>query len=186
MTPKLATAASIEGRTPGLRRISRIGAAPVGGGVGPLAEIRSAITFVSGRTVSTSVHVTSERPAATSQGTVSVSAETSLPAKSGPKTTGPSIAPKTAPNRTYEMPRARRSGGYMSPAAVRMSSVTAPDVPTSANPTITSTVWSQWVPEAVSRQPVEPSRKPIAITGTRPKRSIARPAGNAESAAAVR
>ena len=82
MTPKLATAASIE-EDSGLRRISRIDAAPVGGGVGPVVtEIRSVITFVSGRTVSTSVHVTSERPAATSQGTVSVSAETSLPAKS--------------------------------------------------------------------------------------------------------
>ena len=42
------------------------------------------------------------------------------PAKSGLKTAGPRIAPKTEPKSTSEIPRARRSGGYMSPAAVRI------------------------------------------------------------------
>ena len=84
------------------------------------------------------------------------------------------------------MPRARRSGGYMSPAAVRMSSVTAPDTPIRTKPGMTAKAVFQCVPSAVSAQPAEPRRKPIAITGTRPKRSIARPAGSAESAAAAR
>ena len=59
-------------------------------------------------------------PPAASQGTVSARRpRASFPAKSGPKTVGPRIAPKTDPKSTYEMPRARRSGGYMSPAAAR-------------------------------------------------------------------
>ena len=51
-----------------------------------------------------------------SQGTTSESASTSFPAKSGANTAGPRIAPNTEPKRTNEIPRARRSGGYMSPA----------------------------------------------------------------------
>ena len=188
ITPKLAIAASIDGITPGRRSTSERGAAPVGAGVGPAAAaaIFSPITFGSGRTMSAIPSATSDSPAATSHGTVSVSAATSLSAKSGPQTTGPSTAPNTEPKRTSEMPRARRSGGYMSPAAVRMSSVTAPDTPISTKPGITRSVELQCVPPAVSRQPIEPRMKPTAITGTRPKRSIARPAGRAESADAVR
>ena len=118
ITPKLAIAASSAGITPGRRRISLSGAASVVALVSRSGAIRSAITFVSGRTVSASPQVTSDRPAAASHGTVSVSAATSLPANSGPKSAGPRTAPKTEPKRTYEIPRARRSGGYMSPAAV--------------------------------------------------------------------
>ena len=58
-------------------------------------------------------------PPAASHGTTSASVSSSLPAKSGRKTSGPSAAPKSAPKRTYEIPRARRSGGYMSAAAAR-------------------------------------------------------------------
>src|SRR5512133_700281 len=148
ITPKLAIAASIAGSTPGLRMISERGAAFEGYGVGLSAEIRSAITFVSGRTVSASPHVSSDRPAAASHGTVSVSAATSLPAKSGPKSDGPSTAPNTEPKRTYEMPRARRAGGYMSPAAVLISSVTAPATPARANPVISAAPEPQCVPTA--------------------------------------
>ena len=50
-------------------------------------------------------------PAAANQGMTSVSSSRSLPAKSGRKTSGPSAAPKSAPKRTYEMARARFSGG---------------------------------------------------------------------------
>ena len=117
---------------------------------GRSAEIRSAITFVSGRTVSASPQVTSDRPAAASHGTVSVSAATSLPANSGPKSDGASTAPKTEPKRTYEMPRARRSGGYMSPAAVLIRSVTAPAIPANAKPVTSATPECQWVPTAAS------------------------------------
>ena len=150
------------------------------------AEMRSAITFVSGRTVRTSANATSDMPAAASQGTVSVLAATSLSEKSGPKTAGPKIAPKMEPNRTSEIPRALRSGGYMSPAAVRMSRVTAPETPSRRKPKTTAIPESQCVPAAVTTHPADPRRKPTAITGTRPNRSIARPAGRAESAAAAR
>lgn len=74
----------------------------------------------------------------------------------------------------------------MSPAAVRISSATPPEAPTSANPAITGTASSVAVPSAVSAQPLAPSKKPTTITGTRPKRSIAHPAGKAVNAEAVR
>ena len=72
MTPKLAIAASIAGRTPGRRTISRQRGRRRGLQRSPPAEMRSAITFGSGRTVSTSASATSDMPAAASQGTVSV------------------------------------------------------------------------------------------------------------------
>ena len=75
------------------------------------------------------------------------------------------------------MPRARRSGGYMSPAAVRASSATPPAAPVSAMPAITTAVESVRVASATSEQPSDAITNPPAITGTRPKRSIARPAG---------
>ncbi len=98
MTPKLATAASIEGSTPGPpddladRRGYRSGPAS-----GPPGRDSLCDHLRSGRTVSARPHVTSERPAATSQGTVSVSAETSLPANSGPKTDRAEYRPEDRP-----------------------------------------------------------------------------------------
>ncbi|HVD26394.1 MAG TPA: hypothetical protein VNB86_10410 [Gaiellaceae bacterium] len=74
----------------------------------------------------------------------------------------------------------------MSPAAARTRSATPPEAPTSAKPAITGGPCSVAVPSAVRRQPTQPSAKPVAITGIRPKRSIARPAGNEVSAEAVR
>src|SRR6266536_879312 len=173
MTPKLASAASIAGMTPGRRTISPSDAVATGSAVSLAPEMCSEITFGSGRTVSTSAQATSDIPAAASQGTVNVSAETSLPAKSGPKTAGPKMAPNTAPKSTSEIPLALRSGGYMSPAAVRMSRVTAPETPIRTKPAMTASPESQFVPAAVSTQPADPSRKPVAITGTRPTRSKA-------------
>ena len=73
-------------------------------------------------------------PPAASQGTTRAWVSSSLPAKSGRKTSGPSAAPKSAPKRTYEMPRARRSGGYMSAAAARASRIVPWAMPTSAKP----------------------------------------------------
>ena len=88
-------------------------------------------------------------PPAASHGTVSESTSTSLPAKSGPNTVGPRIAPKTEPNRTYEIPRARRSGGYISPAAVLIRSATPLAAPRRAKPTMTASVDSVRVASAV-------------------------------------
>ena len=112
-----------------------------------------------------------------------VSSSSSFPANSGRKTSGPSAAPKRAPKRTYEIARAFFSSGYMSAAAVRANS-TAPFIaPTPTNPRITSGALSTTHPSAVSKQPSMPTTKPPAITGTRPKRSIRRPAGSAASGA---
>ena len=108
-------------------------------------------------------------------------------AKSGPKTTGPQIAPETAPKSTNDIPRARRSGGNISAAAARASSTTdaAPrrrargrgrrGTPTSA---------AQPPRRCRSRSP--PSTKPPRITGIRPVRSINRPAGPTAIAPAAR
>jgi hypothetical protein len=143
--------------------------------------------FGSGRTLSAIPIATSERNPETSQGIVNTLAvSSSCPAKIGLKTAGPRIAPKTAPMSTYPIPRARREGGYMSPAAVRTSSEIPADEPMRAKPAMTATPESAQVPKAVSQQPTAPRAKPAAITGTRPKRSIERPAGTAVSAEAVR
>src|SRR3954467_647311 len=120
-------------------------------------------------------------PAAASQGTVSAAASSFFPAKSGPKTVGPRIAPNTDPKSTYEMPRARRAGGHMSPAAARVSNEIPLEAPTNTKPGSRAAVEPVLVASAVSRQPQEPSAKPTVSTGTRPKRSISRPAGTAVS-----
>ena len=125
-------------------------------------------------------------PAAAIHGTTSASVSSSFPAKSGRKTSGPSAAPKSAPKRTYEIPRARRSGGYMSAAAARASRIVPCAIPTSAKPGITSAAVSTLQPSAVVRQPAIPATHPPASTGTRPYRSIRRPAGSAARAPAVR
>jgi len=142
--------------------------------------------FGSGRTNWTITSAISEIPPAASHGTVSAPASTSLPANIGLKTVGPRIAPKTEPKSTYEIPRARRAGGYMSPAAVRMSSATALAAPIIPKPAITAKVESMRVASAVNAQPAAPTTKPKLITGVRPKRSIIRPAGTEVSADAVR
>ncbi len=51
------------------------------------------------------------------------------------------------------MPRARRSGGYMSPAAVRISSAIPFAAPVSTKPRITSGAEPRFVASAVSEQP---------------------------------
>src|SRR5437763_7270984 len=84
------------------------------------------------------------------------------------------------------MPRARRAGGYMSPAAVRIRSETALAAPINAKPAITSSVESILVASAVTAQPPAPIAKPKLMTGVRPKRSIRRPAGIEVNAEAVR
>src|SRR4051812_20507200 len=184
ITPKLANAASIAGRTPGRTRISRNGAA--GARSSSCAPIISAICFGSGRTNSTSTSATRLIPPAASHGTVSADASRWRPANSGPKAAGPRIAPKTDPNSTYEIPRARRSGGYMSPAAVRISSATPLAAPVSMNPRMRMGGESMLVASAVRQQPAVAAKYPQAITGRLPKRSIARPAGTAVSADATR
>ena len=70
----------------------------------------------------------------------------------------------------------------MSPAAVRISSAMPLAAPVSAKPAITSGVEPMLVASAVTEQPAAAARKPPAITGRRPTRSIARPAGTAASA----
>ena len=80
------------------------------------------------------------------------------------------------------MPRARCSGGYMSPAAVRASRATALAAPTHISPPRTAGAKAVALPSAASPQPAAPVPKPTASTGTLPVRSIARPAGSAASA----
>jgi len=57
----------------------------------------------------------------TSHGPTSPCASIARFANNGPNTTGPQTAPETAPKRTSDMPRARRSGGNISAAAARVS-----------------------------------------------------------------
>src|SRR3954469_1443205 len=153
ITPKLANEVSIAGITPGLRMISARGALDCGATASSGEASSSAIFFVSGRTNETTVAVIRLIAAAASHGTVRLSALTSLPANSGLNTVGPRIAPKTDPNSTYEIPRARRNGRYISPAAVRTRSADALEDPVRMKPTITAAVEPTWVPSAVTAQP---------------------------------
>src|SRR5215208_7496930 len=139
--------------------ISRSGAAGGRGPTGSCPAISSAIRFGSGRTASTSPSAAKLIAPAASHGTVSALASTSRPANSGPNTAGPRIAPNTEPNSTYEIPRARRSGGYMSPAAVRISSAIPLAAPVSAKPRITREVEPRFVATAVSAQPAARSEE---------------------------
>ena len=61
------------------------------------------------------------KSAGASHGTVRSCASKWRPENIGPKTSGPQIAPETAPKRTNDIPRARRSGGNISAAAARES-----------------------------------------------------------------
>ena len=70
----------------------------------------------------------------------------------------------------------------MSPAAVRASSAVPLAIPTSTKPASTSTAISAAHPIAANTPPTAPITKPAASTGTRPTRSMARPANGAASA----
>lgn len=83
------------------------------------------------------------------------------------------------------MPLARRSGEYMSAAAARESITVPYEAPMRTSPKTTATVESREAPKPTSTHPRMPRVKPPASTGTRPKRSIARPAGRAASAAVL-
>ena len=109
----------------------------------------------------------------------SASPSSCLPDSIGLNTAGPRIAPNTAPNSTSAIPCARRSGGYMSPAAVRASSAVPLAIPISTNAVNTSTALSDAEPAAATTPPTAPMAKPPASTGTLPTRSIARPANGA-------
>ena len=155
-------------------------------GARPARSSSSAIVRGSGRIASARMSPTTHIAAAASHGTTSVSSSMSFPANSGRNTSGPSAAPNSAPKRTYEMARALRDSGYMSATAVRERS-TAPFIPPiPRKPRTTSGAESATHPSAVSKQPTAPTTNPPAITGTRPYRSMSRPAGSAASAPAVR
>ena len=168
------------GITPGLRTIWLSGTLVSGGG-SPVCRM-SAIRRGSGRTNSTSTSATTMKPEPASHSGASASPSSCLPDSIGLNTAGPRIAPNTAPNRTSAMPCARRSGGYMSPAAVRASSAMPLAIPISTNAVNTSTALSDAEPAAATTPPTAPMAKPAASTGTRPTRSIARPANGAASA----
>src|SRR4051794_41678282 len=106
----------------------------------------SAIFFVSGRTRKTIAAETVLIPAAASQGTVNSLASSCLPANSGLKTVGPRIAPNTEPKRTNEIPRARRCGGDMSPAAGPAGGAGAPRRPGGAEATADGVAAHGWGP----------------------------------------
>ena len=184
ITANEATAARSAVGTPGRRRIVRSGAA---GPVGPVAvPSRSAIFFGSGRTKTTIESPISIRTPAVTHGATSSDGSSPLPAKSGLNTKGPKSAPTTEPLRTYEMPRARRSGGYMSPPAARESVTVPVALPIRKKPMTTPTPEEAPAESAVTRPPAAPRTNPVAMTGMRPRRSIARPAGSAAHAALAR
>ena len=99
------------------------------------------------------------KPPAASHSVDSASPSSSRPASSGLKTAGPRIAPKTEPNSTSAIPRARRSGGYMSPAAVRASSAVELAAPTMTRPPRMAGAQSLALPSAARQQPGEPDRE---------------------------
>src|SRR3954451_13775903 len=74
------------------------------------------------------------------------------------------------------MPRARRSGVYMSPAAVRIRSDVAMPTPISTSPASSAGTDDVRVASAFNAHPVESATNPTASTGRRPCRSIVRPA----------
>src|SRR5262245_29937770 len=182
MTPKLAWAARIDGITPRRLRISLNGAGGRGSASGVPTASASAMRFGSGRTKRTSASPTSMKHEPTSHRSARESPSRSRPESNGLKTAGPRIAPKTAPARTKAIPLALRSGGYMSPAAASARSDVPPAVPTKTRPRKTGKAESTAQPSAASTPPSPPRTKPVARTGTRPNRSIARPAGRAASA----
>ena len=186
ITPKLACAASSAGITPGRARISRSGAGGPSGMSGPVPAARIiAMRRGSGRTHSTSTSPTTMNALPASQSCASTSPDSSRPDSSGLKTAGPRMAPNTEPNRIDAMPRARCSGGYMSPAAVRASRAVALAAPTHMSPPRTAGAKTVALPSPASPQPAAPVPKPSARIGTRPTRSMARPAGSAASAPEV-
>src|SRR3954471_18965951 len=121
-----------------------------------------------------------------SHGAASACASVERFAKTGPKTSGPQIAPLTAPKRTNDIPRARRSGGNISAAAARESRITAPDAPRTARPKQVSVADDQRQPPAIDAQPTMPSTNAPLITGIRPVRSDRRPAGPTPAAPEAR
>src|SRR4051794_37555572 len=185
ITAKDAWPASSAGIAPGRRMISRSGAAGTGSGSSAVRS-SSAMRRGSGRTNTVSASAASMNPPAASQSTASASPSRSRPASSGLNTRGPRIAPKTAPKRTSAIPCARRSGGYMSPAAARASSAVPLAAPTPTRPARTAGAESVLLPSAARPQPAAPAPKPAASTGTRPMRSMSRPAGSAASAPEAR
>jgi hypothetical protein len=102
----------------------------------------------------------------------------SRPENIGPKTSGPKMAPDAAPKRTSDIPRARSAGGNISAAAARERSTIVPAAPAKANPAITRMPDSAAQPSAVVAAARIPETNPMRITGMRPRRSPARPAGN--------
>src|SRR5215210_6941303 len=182
ITAKLACPATSAGSTPARRTISLSGAAVRDSSGSSATYSSSPIRLGSGRTRSTSTKATAMKPADAHHSTASESPSSLRPESSGLKTSGPRIAPKTAPKSTSAMPRARCSGGYMSPAAVRASSAVPLAAPTHTSPNRTTGADSSEEPNPASTPPRPPAANPAARTGTRPKRSIARPAGSAASA----
>src|SRR6185437_3986061 len=74
------------------------------------------------------------------------------------------------------MPRARRSGVYMSPAAVRISSDVAMPTPISTSPASSAGTDDVRVASAFNAHPLESATNPTTSTGRRPCLSIVRPA----------
>src|SRR5437763_14444 len=117
MTAKLATAPASAVGTPGRRRISRSGA----GASVCCANVAYAFESSFGSCLipsetSRPANAKSDDP---SQGHASSFGVSARFANTGPKTSGPKIAPETAAKRTNDIPRARRSGANISAAAAR-------------------------------------------------------------------
>src|SRR5580765_4158338 len=121
-----------------------------------------------------------------SHGAASACASVARFAKTGPKTRGPQIAPLTAPKRTNDIPRARRSGGNISAAAARERRAIEPEAPRSASPAHTRYTAESRQPAETRAHPAAPPTNPPRMTGIRPTRSIRRPAGPTAAAPEAR
>ena len=152
-----------DGRTPGRRRISRSGAAG--------SSSRASFVPIMARSAGDRAgptrrgRVRRHEAGRREPGKTSASASRSFPAKSGLKTAGPRIAPKTAPKRTKEIPaRPRRPGTCLPPQSSERERV-ALAAPTQRGPTRPASK-VEGAPAAASTPPTTPRAKPVTRTGT--------------------
>ncbi len=188
MTAKLASAAITAEGTPGLRRISESGAGGACGRPGLSAScISSAIVRGSGRMRSATTSPTSAMPPPTNHGIDERVELEVLPGEERPEDERPE---RGAEERAEEDVRDRPSALLAPGTCPRRPCARAARLPFIA-PTATKPDDHEHCvvdphPSATRQQPAAPIPKPPAITGTRPIRSMSRPAGSAASAPAAR
>ena len=146
--------------------------------------MRAAIRWGSGRTDATSTSPTAMKPAAASQGQTSASRIQVLAREERAEDGRARMAPKTAPKRTKEIPRARRRRRvHVSGRRARKQRGGARCADANeAHEHCGGKVEARCRPRRAHRRP-HPAAKPVTRTGIRPKRSMARPGGQGEEGA---